>query len=156
VVLASAGVICALLLPSIMRALSDRKQRFGGVESVSEVRGIDEPPRGDQRSPGNGASSTGDQRGKDAQDAVWRGKRRDAPENGDSREDFDQQKGRREADPERQKSLRPRPGKAHLNSLHRLGRALHNAAGYRDGELVGPRTEDGGLNSGERAPREER
>jgi hypothetical protein len=156
VVLAGAGVICALLLPSIMRALSDPQRRPGGVESVSEARGMDGPPRGDRRSLGDGVSHTGEQGGKDAQDAVGRGERQDDPEHGYSRGDYDdQRKVRRVADPEHQKR-RPRPGKAHLDSLHRLGRELHHAAGYSDGEQAGPGTEDGTLHPRERSPREER
>jgi MMPL family len=133
------------------------KERRTGVESMSKMRGIDGPPRGDRRSLGNRVSQTGEQGGKDAQeDVIRRGERQDVDGNGHSREDYDQQKGRHEAEPGLQKSLRPRPGKAHLDSLHRLGRDLHHAAGYSDGEQPGPGTaEDGGAHYRERASREE-
>jgi hypothetical protein len=157
VVLATAGVICALVLALVMRALSDPKRRLTGTESVSGAQGIDGPALGDRRLLGDRVSHAGEQRGKDAQEDVVRwGERQDVGGNGHSREDYDQQKGRHEAEPGRQKSLRPRPGKAHLDSLHRLGRDLHHAAGYSDGEQTGPGTvEDGGAHYRERASREE-
>jgi uncharacterized membrane protein YdfJ with MMPL/SSD domain len=141
IVLVNAALICALLLPVVMRAFGERDRRSAG-ESVFEVRGTTGTSRGDRRSPGGGGSPIGEQYHRDAQNFVGPVERQEAAGNGHPGRDRAQQKGRHVEDPERQ-SARPRPGRAHLDGFRRLGRELRNAAKLVNDEQARPEPDEG-------------
>ncbi len=145
IVLVNAALICALLLPIVIRAFGGRDRRLGGGESVSEVQSkTDAPLKDGQRTTENGRRQAGEQRSKeDEQNAVDHEiELLGATGNGHSGRYRAQQKGRHVEDPERQ-SAKPRPGRAHLDGFRRLGRELRNAAELVDDEQARPEPDEG-------------
>jgi hypothetical protein len=141
IVLVNAALICALLLPSVMRAFGEHDRRSAG-ESVFEAQGTTGTARGDRRSPEDGGSPTSEQYHRDVKNFVGPVERQEAAGNGHLGRNRTQQKGRHVEDPERQ-SVRPRPGSAHLDGFRRLGRELRNAAESVNDEQVRPEPDEG-------------
>ncbi len=156
IVLANAALICALLLPIIMRAFGERNRRPDDVENVFEARGTVGAPPGDKRSPGDGESAAGEQRREDTQNVVAQVEWQETSGNGYAVGDRAGWEGHSAAGRERQ-SARPRPGRAHLDSFHRLGRELRQTSGSVDYERAGPeKTREGNVYPEHSLSREER
>ena len=155
IVLVNAALICALLLPIVMRAFGKRDRRSAG-ESVFEVQSKTDAPLEDgQHTPENERRQADEQCSQeDAQNAVdheveWQ----EAAGNGHPRENGARREVHHVSDPERQ-SARPRPGRAHLDGFRRLGRELRNAAELVDDEQARPEPDEGNHYPG-RATQEE-
>ncbi|MCA1717498.1 MAG: hypothetical protein LC781_11950 [Actinobacteria bacterium] len=156
IVLVNAALICALLLPIVMRTYGGRERSSSSGESVFEFQSKTDAPLEDgQRTTENGRRQADEQRSEeDAQNAVdHEAERQEAAGNGHPRENGVRREVHHASDPERQ-SLRPRPGRAHLDGFRRLERELRNAAESTDGERIGPES-DGDNGHPGRAYREE-
>jgi hypothetical protein len=154
--LINAALICALLLPIVMRPFGERERRSSSGQSEIKVQSkTDAPIEDGQRPTENGRRQADEQRSEDdAQNAVdHEAERQQAAGKGHPQENGARREVHHASDPERQ-SLRPRPGRAHLDGFRRLERELRNAAESTDGERTGPES-DGGNGHPGRAYREE-
>jgi putative drug exporter of the RND superfamily len=141
IVLVNAALICALLLPIVVRALGERDRR-SGKESAFEVQSKTAAPLADrQGATENGRSQADEQHSEE-----------DAG-NGHLAENRNQREGHSAANTER-RSVRPRPGRAHLDSFRRLGRELYRETELANNERNGPEN-DGKINGFGRASRGE-
>ena len=143
IVLVNAALICALLLPILMRAFGERDRRLGGGESVSEAQSKTDAPLEDgQGTTENGRRQAGEQRSQeDAQNVLGHeAEQLEAAGYGHPRESGARSGVRQISDPERQ-SARPRPGRAHLGGFRRLERELRDATESADGERTGPESD---------------
>jgi hypothetical protein len=153
-VLVNAALLCALLLPIVMRAFGERDRRSAG-ESVLEVQSKTATPlEGGQRTAENGRRQAGEQRSeKYAQNVLDNeAERLEVAGNGHLQENGARRETHHVSEPER-KSARPRPGRAHLDGFRRLERELRNATDPADGEQAEPES-DGGNGHPGGAPQE--
>jgi RND superfamily putative drug exporter len=154
IVLVNSVLICALLLPIAIRALGEHQRRPGEGEQAfeSRLKARAAPLEGEPPAVDGGSPVDDLRREEDIQNTIERAEWQEAVGNGHCRGERAQREGHIGADRESQ-SARPRPGRAHLDGLRRLGRDLRQEAKSANGERNGTET-DGDNHYPEHAARE--
>jgi RND superfamily putative drug exporter len=141
-VFVDATIIRVLLVPATMRILGDWNWWPGGRKKSLFKEQAPAEPTHETHPSQNDPGHQGEQRRVDERGLVrrleGRDERRGADGDRDLKVDHTRQEGRHITHPERQSGRRPRPGRAHLDSLRRLDRELRRTVESADGEQYGP------------------